>query len=265
MNQIIDSFPEILDFAKNYNLPVTKKRAILREYLQSKILSLIYKNKLSVNLYFVGGTSIRLLHNLDRFSEDLDFDFEESLKLNISGLITDIHRQIIKENIEVELYKSKTAQREYFELRFPHLLSDLKINSDKEEKLAIMLDFEHFWRGQTREVKLFNRYGFLVKVISIPFGQMLVQKLYAYLHRRQTLVRDLYDIIWLLSHNTKFDRDFSQKNKIDITGLINTGLKKFLNEEKGLKNLKLKLAPYLVDEENADKLILFADLLRQIS
>ena len=80
MNQIIDSFPEILDFAKNYHLPVTKKRAILREYLQSKILREIYKNKLSVNLLFVGGTSLRLLHNLDRFSEDLDFDFEESFK-----------------------------------------------------------------------------------------------------------------------------------------------------------------------------------------
>src|SRR3989338_6717536 len=262
MNQIIDSYPEILDFAKNYHLPVTKKRAILREYLQSKILREIYKNKLSVNLLFVGGTSLRLLHNLDRFSEDLDFDFEESFKHNLSGLIAEIHRQLKKENIEVELYKNKTVRREYFEFRFSDLLAELKISSEREEKLVIKLDFEHFWHGHCREIKLLNRYGFLINVVTIPLNQMLVQKLYAYLNRRQTLARDLYDIVWLISHNAKFDRDFSRKNNINITGLINAAEKKFLNEKKKLKNLKLKLAPYLIDEENADKLILFTDILK---
>src|SRR3989344_9254684 len=103
MNQITDNYKEILEFAKSYGLPVTKKRAILREYLQSKILSIIYQDRISVNLYFAGGTSLRLLRGMDRFSEDLDFDINKSYKNKISGLTAGILGQFKRENIKAEL------------------------------------------------------------------------------------------------------------------------------------------------------------------
>lgn len=261
MNHIVDNFPEILSFADNYNLPLTKKRAILREYLQAKILSLIYKQKSAVYLYFVGGTALRLLHNLDRFSEDMDFDAAIKIKKNISPLVSDICRQLEKENIKVILYHNITALREYFELRFPHLLSELKISSEREEKLVIKLDFAYFWRGHSREVKLFSRYGFLVNVVSIPLGQMLVQKLCAYLNRRQTLARDLYDITWL-SSRVEIDRKFSRENNINKSGLLNKVKAKYLTEKSRLKNLKGMLKPFLIDEDNADRIDLLAGLLK---
>ena len=65
-------FDEVLKFSREYNLPQTDHQSILIEYLQCEILDSLYG--LSPNLYFIGGTCLRLFHNLPRFSEDLDFD-----------------------------------------------------------------------------------------------------------------------------------------------------------------------------------------------
>ena len=49
-------------------------RAILREYLQVKILSIISQHRIHHQLCFIGGTALRLMYHSQRFSEDLDFD-----------------------------------------------------------------------------------------------------------------------------------------------------------------------------------------------
>src|SRR3989338_1164005 len=50
------------------------KRNILREYLQYKILEIVFNSKIGQQLAFLGGTALRILYNNSRFSEDLDFD-----------------------------------------------------------------------------------------------------------------------------------------------------------------------------------------------
>ena len=64
----------LLEEAKNNNLPVLKKRAIIREYLQIIILNSIYKQKLGKYFYFMGGAAMRYFYRLPRFCEDLDFN-----------------------------------------------------------------------------------------------------------------------------------------------------------------------------------------------
>jgi predicted nucleotidyltransferase component of viral defense system len=51
------------------------QRFIIREYLQYKILQIVFDNTIYANkLCFLGGTCLRLVHENTRFSEDLDFD-----------------------------------------------------------------------------------------------------------------------------------------------------------------------------------------------
>ena len=45
----------------------------LREYLQSLVLRSFYESEAFRCVAFVGGTALRFLHGLPRFSEDLDF------------------------------------------------------------------------------------------------------------------------------------------------------------------------------------------------
>lgn len=259
MNTIVDNFDQILDFAKDYGLPPERKKAIAREYLQTNILEILYREKLSIKVLFVGGTSLRLLRGLDRFSEDLDFDLLNISSQEVDQLVKKVHRSLEKENIKVDLYRNSTSKRTYYELRFQNLLYELKISENKDEKLSIKLDFERFWRGHNKEIVLLNRYGFLVNVVTVPLDQVLVQKLTAYLRRVQTQPRDLYDLIWLLSQRARLDTDFIKKNKLP-NNLMNLAKEKFLKERKKVRGFKLKLRPFLLNPESAEKLELFAKL-----
>jgi len=123
MNSIISSFNQIKQFAKEYGLPAVKKKAIIREYLQVKILDLIYQNPISLNIYFVGGTSLRLLRNLDRFSEDLDFDCSNIQSFDVKNLMDSVYEFLLKEYFLKEhifLYYNKTKKRQYFEFCIGH-------------------------------------------------------------------------------------------------------------------------------------------------
>ena len=50
-----------------------QKLNILREYLHNYILFLMQKARMSSSLYFVGGTALRFLYSIRRYSEVLDF------------------------------------------------------------------------------------------------------------------------------------------------------------------------------------------------
>ena len=263
MNNVIDNFSQILEFAKNYNLPVTKKRAILREFLQSKILEMIYQEKTSLHLYFVGGTSLRLLRGLDRFSEDLDFDLGPISYSDINLLMKKISRRFKQENISCDLYQNFTKRRAYYELRFRDLLYELKISPNTDEKLAIKFDFETFWKGEKKEILLFNRYGFLVQIVTVPLNQLLVQKLHAYFARKETQPRDIYDLVWLVAQGIKPDAYFMKANKLP-QDLVVKAIVKFQKEQKKLPNFQRKLRPFLIHEANATKLYLFATVFDKI-
>ena len=56
---------------------------ITREAMQEIILYAIDKAGFSDNVIFHGGTCLRILHGLDRFSEDLDFNLRETIPTSI--------------------------------------------------------------------------------------------------------------------------------------------------------------------------------------
>lgn len=263
MDMIKDFFSQILVFAKDYGLPLTKKRGILREFLQTKILEIIYQEKKSNQIVFIGGTSLRLLRGLDRFSEDLDFDLDKISFDDIDKLMVSLADRLKKENISVEVYRNLTKKRNYYELRFKELLFELNISQRREEKLVVKLDFESFWQGEKKEAILLNRYGILAQVVTINLNQLLVQKLFAYLNRAQTQPRDLYDIVWLVGHQAYLDINFIKKNKLS-SNLVNNTLAKFENEKKKLKGYKKKLEPFLVNEKNIDRINFLPYLLKKI-
>jgi len=264
MNNIIANFNQILDFAKTYNLPLTKKRGILREYLQCKILDILYRQDQSSQIILVGGTGLRLTRGIDRFSEDLDFDLAgKAVFSKTDGLMRTIIQNLKKENLSIDFYHNKTSKRNYYELRFKDLLAELSISQQKQEKLVIKFDFEKFWQKHTREIFLLNRYGFLANLITVSPDQLLVQKLTAYLKRKQTQARDIYDVVWLISHQAKIDLVFL-KNNMAPEGLIQKALKKFQQEKSKLKTFEKRLKPFLINEDYIDKLDLFPQLVNSL-
>lgn len=264
MNNIVATFDQIITFAKEYNLPVGKKRAILREYLQVKLISLIYSQKCSAEIFFVGGTSLRLLRNLDRFSEDLDFDLGSIPQEKIDHLMEFLVSRLTQEQIHVELYRNQTEKRAYYEMKFPTLLYDLQISTHQDEKLMIKFDFERYWQHKERDIVMLNRYGILSRVVTVSVHQLLTQKFVAYLNRKETQPRDIYDIVWLIGQGARINTDFCVLNNLPAN-LVQQAQEKYRREEGKINGFMQRLKPFLFDEGRLQYLSFFPDVVEKVS
>jgi len=61
LNQIKSFYPQSLQ---------SFERFMIREYLQFKILEIIFETTYAAKLSFLGGTCLRIVHQNQRFSED---------------------------------------------------------------------------------------------------------------------------------------------------------------------------------------------------
>ena len=261
MNNLITNFEQILTFAQDTGVPLTKKRGIIREYLQTKLIDLIYTQVLSKKMSFVGGTALRLLRGIDRFSEDLDFDNLGLSERQIAGLVMEAVEKFKRENIEVELTRQEKETRTCFQLKFPRLLFDLKVSSNEREKLMIKIDYSTLWKEQQPETIFLHQYGMVQSVVTNPINQLLVQKLAAYALRKTTQPRDAYDVVWLYAQGARLDRTFMAKNKLE--DLVTRAGEK-LKRESISSNFRQRLKPFLFSEDSCSKLNLLADVLESL-
>lgn len=243
-------------------VPVERKRGIIREYLQAKFVTVLFSLPNSNKISFVGGTSLRLLRNLNRFSEDLDFDNLGLTDKDIEVLVKEVVRRFLSEGLEVELKNNVKEGRSYFDIRFPNLLKELKITTNPREKLMIKFDYANFWKGQRTEAMLLNKYGFIENVIVNDINQVMVQKLTAYVRRNLVQPRDIYDIVWLYSQGAAVDADFASAN--GVGSIVRDSQSKF-NLEGAPENFKNKLQPFLFNSEDVRKLDLFESVLEKLS
>lgn len=255
-------FPKILEFADSYGVPAEKKRGILREYYQARLIQKIYTKEDSRNLSFIGGTALRLLRNIDRFSEDLDFDVVDGItNERINLLVEDVAEQLRREGEEVGVKVAEKGEKFYLELKFPKILFDLGLTGQERAVLMIKLDYSRNWKGQTPQNILMNRYGYLTTVKTNPLDQLLVQKLTAYVERELTQPRDLYDVVWLFAQGAYLDKEFMHINKLD--DILERAKEKFATE--GVKRgWEDKLRPFLFTDADVQKLSMFGEVLNQL-
>jgi len=115
------------------------KRGMLREYLQYKILQIIFDSPYGAKLVFLGGTALRLVYGNTRFSEDLDFDNFDLTKEEFTDLARIVKKELELEGYTVEIRSVfKNAYRCY--VRLPRLLFENKLSVLEEEKILIQLD-----------------------------------------------------------------------------------------------------------------------------
>ncbi len=67
-------------------------RQLVREYLQARILQSLQRAGAMQTLAFHGGTALRFLYDIPRFSEDLDFALERAPEAPICGKSSVIFR-----------------------------------------------------------------------------------------------------------------------------------------------------------------------------
>ena len=117
-------------------------RYMLKEYLQLMILDHLsttpYINKVS----FIGGTNLRLIQGIDRFSEDLDFDCKDLEEEEFIAMTDSVVSYLNQNNINVETRDrpnpNLTAYRR--NLYFPQMLFDLGLTGHRDERLLLKVE-----------------------------------------------------------------------------------------------------------------------------
>ena len=253
------------EIEKNYpdNLK-SYKPFILREYLQHKILQIIFDSKYAAHLSFLGGTCLRIVHGNSRFSEDLDFDNFGLGEDLFESIATHIQNKLVLEGYTVEM---KTIYRGAYHcyIRFPKLLYQEGLSGHLEEKILIQLDTEPQHFDFTPEKYILNRFDVFTQIFTTPLDILLAQKFYAILNRQRNKGRDFFDAVFILS-------------KIDAPNYDYLTLKVSISNAKQLKERILEkcsqinmetmakdVQPFLFDPADAKKVVLFPDYIKQIN
>lgn len=68
----------------------TFQKYMLKEYIQLMILDFLSTSPYIQKVVFIGGTNLRLVKGIDRFSEDLDFDSKNFSQDDFTKMTDDI-------------------------------------------------------------------------------------------------------------------------------------------------------------------------------
>ena len=257
-----------LDYIRSFFPPAIAKesrfdRYMLKEYLQLLILDHLSMTPYISKLSFIGGTNLRLIQGIDRFSEDIDFDCKDLSSEEFIAMTDSVVTFLLQNNIDVETRDKPnpnlTAYRR--NLYFPQMLFNLKLTGHREERLLLKIEAQDQGIRYQQEIATVNRMGFFFNIQTPPVDVLCAMKFAAILSRQKG--RDFYDAIFLLS-KTKPNMEFLQKrvgiNTIDQLRLaVDDKLK-----EIDLNQKKRDFQHLLFNESNADRIFSFRSLLETI-
>jgi len=253
LNEIQKYYPE--------NLSAFKKN-ILREYLQYKILEIIFNTKLAKELSFLGGTALRILFGNTRFSEDLDFDNFGLSEEDFVFLTKEVQKGLEQQGYQVEIRNVfKGAYRCYIKL--PKVLFDNKLSSLAEEKITIQIDTAPHDFNYQSDSKILNKFDVFTQINITPIDILLSQKIYAIFNRKRDKGRDFFDTIFLLQ-KTKPSYDYL-KQKVGIGNGLELKNKlleytKELNFDEIVKDVE----PFLFSPQDSKRIKMFRKYIEQI-
>jgi len=188
---------------------------LLREYLQYKIMEIIYESPYAGGLCFLGGTCLRMIHGNQRFSEDLDFDNLSLSEDDFEKVAGIIEKELTREGFETELRTViKGAWHCY--IKFPGLLFDKRISGHREEKILIQLDTEPQYFDYEPDRFILNRFEVFTTILTTPLSILMAQKLYAIINRKRNKGRDFFDLVFLMSRNIRPDYKYLNE-KISVS------------------------------------------------
>lgn len=236
------------------------KRFMLREYLQHKILEIVFNGPFAEKLVFLGGTCLRLVHGNQRFSEDLDFDNFDLSRNEFDEISQNIAIQLERMGYTTEIKQvAKGAYHCY--IRFPKILFEQGLSGYKEEKILIQLDTEPQLFEFVPDEPILNKFDVFTRIFSTPLNLLMSQKCYAILNRPRNKGRDFYDLIFLMGKEIAPNMAYLfQKAGIRNT----TELKDQLLEKCNTLNMDemtRDVAPFLFSPKDEKKIRFFVDYL----
>ena len=250
-------------FPKGHQKNPANAEYMLKEYFHYRILDKIYSGEYASKMSFIGGTNLRILHQIKRFSEDLEFDCFNLSGEEFMSLTNDVILQLRQEGIPVEA-EDKEKDKKLVAFRrnivFPGLLFDLGLTGHREKKLLIKIECEPHNYAYEFEKPIIQKFNVFTQIFAPPPAVLLSMKTGAVLERGKG--RDYYDFIFL---SGKTEPDFGYLG--DKFGILNhEQLYERILESCKTTNFKVKSRDFeklVFDPVETKKVLFFKEYIQQ--
>ena len=172
---------------------------MLKEYIQLMILDYLSSSEYAQKLCFIGGTNLRLILGIDRFSEDLDFDCKNMDNEEFMAMTDGVLAFLRANDFNVEPRDKDNQKLTAFRrnIYFPGLLFEMNLTGHREEKFLIKVEAQDQGVPYTPVIADVKGCGFFFPLQIPPKPVLCAMKLCALLTRAKG--RDFYDSMFLLS------------------------------------------------------------------
>ena len=187
-----------------------ERRNAIFEVNQQVILAGLYNGGFFDVAAFYGGTCLRIFHDLQRFSEDMDFSLlAPDDKFDFTKYFQPIIDEFAIVGREVEIRKKDKKSFGKVESAFLKDntdVYDVSFQTDKSIKIKIKVDTQPPLNFRTEQKLLLQPHSFMTRCFTLP--DLFAGKMHALVYRgwkNRVKGRDWYDFEWYVRHNVPLD------------------------------------------------------------
>ncbi len=236
------------------------QKLMLKEYIQCQILEYLSNSPFISRLSFIGGTNLRLIKRIERFSEDLDFDCKGMSKDDFLAMTDGVVRHLGYLGYEVEPKEREhdglTAFRR--SLYFPQLLFGLQLSGYRNERFLIKVEMEDQGIPYQTVPAFVQSCGFFFPIPVPPDETLCAMKISALLDRGKG--RDFYDVMFLLGQTRPDYRFLSIRHGIHDGQELKKALE-LRSSEVDLVNKQKDVGHLMFSRERASMIVNFRSFL----
>ena len=174
-----------------------------RELIQVLCLKILDESGAFASLAFTGGTALRIVFGVRRFSEDLDFSLIKKGQKSFSEINEKLVKGIKLAGLDVSSNVKINNTVHNTMLKFPGILKELGLTPLESQNLSIKIEVD---TNPPKGGKVQNRFiqqAYVFNVTHFDLPSMFSTKLHACFYRDYLKGRDFYDFIWYMSNKIK--------------------------------------------------------------
>ena len=198
----------------------------LKEIIQEIALLGLWRSKFFERAAFYGGTALRILYDLNRFSEDLDFclyqpDADFSLRPYHHGIESELaafgfdvefkEKKKTRQSAVLSAFLRANTREHILVIGAPHALQQ-RFQSAELVKIKMEVDTDPVTAFSWEARDLFLPIPFSIRTLTE--SSLFAGKLHAVLCRqwgRRVKGRDWYDFLWFIGRKTKVDLPYLEE------------------------------------------------------
>ncbi len=262
----------------------------LREIIQQIALLGLWRSKVFEKVAFYGGSALRILYGIDRFSEDLDFSLlQVSSDFSLAEYTSALKRELLAFGFSVEVEgkpkkEKSTVETAFLKANTRKLMLSTEVNQEfiqqvpPAQVLKIKLEVDvNPPSGFFTEMKfLLKPIPFAIRVFTLP--DLFAAKMHALLCRQwksRVKGRDWYDFVWFAGYHPELrlsHLDQRMRQTGHWTGQAKLSEKAFHTllrgkiEEVNIEQIRREVEPFVKDPASLEvwSKEFFLDVARQI-